>query len=57
MRIWAELCAVWCGDGVSGVGLLTDSHRSSGPLSVNAHAVTPSHDFGCNYALAIRRHI
>lgn len=38
----AELCAVWSGDGVSGVGLLTDSHRSSGVYAVRVHAEVAS---------------
>lgn len=33
--------AAWRGDGVGGVGVLTDSHIHSGPRSVNALAVTP----------------
>lgn len=50
-RFWQK-CAVWRGDDVSRVGLLTDSHRSSGPLSVNAHAVSPTH--ARNHAFSIR---
>lgn len=55
-RFWQK-CAVWRGDDVSRVGLLTDSHRSAGPLSVNAHAVTPTQGFALNHAFSIRSHI